>query len=115
MAGRAVPPARRRHAAPDARPGLHVRAAHHLGSNSAGRIDLYRRNAFVLESKKLRAGATSKGFDDAMLRARSQAEGYARALPAAEGRPPFLVVVDVGNRIELYAEFSRSGATYADS
>ena len=33
---------------------------------------------------------------------RSQAEQYARALPAAEGRPPF-GVVDVGNRIELYA------------
>jgi hypothetical protein len=51
-------------------------------------------------------------FDDALLRARSQAENYARALPAGEGRPPFLVVVDVGNVIELYAEFSRSGATY---
>jgi hypothetical protein len=47
-----------------------------------------------------------------MQRARGQAEAYARALPAEEGRPPFLVVVDVGNVIELYAEFSRSGATY---
>ena len=47
-----------------------------------------------------------------MLRARGQAEQYARSLPAAEGRPPFLVVVDVGNAIELYAEFTRSGATY---
>ena len=44
--------------------------------------------------------------------ARSQAEQYARALPAAEGRPPFVMVVDVGNVIELHAEFSRSGATY---
>ena len=86
--------------------------AHGDGSTSAGRIDLYRRGAFVLESKKLKAGPTGKGFDEALLRARSQAEGYARALPAAEGRPPFVVVVDVGNRIELYAEFSRSGATY---
>ena len=34
------------------------------------------------------------------------------ALPASEGRPPFLVVVDVGHVIELYAEFTRSGATY---
>lgn len=34
------------------------------------------------------------------------------AHPAAEGRPPFLLVVDVGNVIEVYAEFSRSGATY---
>ena len=85
---------------------------HGDGSTSAGRIDLYRRGAFVLESKKLRVGPKGKGFDEALLRARSQAEGYARALPAAEGRPPFVVVVDVGNRIELYAEFSRSGATY---
>lgn len=86
--------------------------SHGDGSTSAGRIDLYRRGAFVLESKKLRAASHTKGFDEAMLRARSQAEGYARALPASEGRPPFVVVVDVGQRIELYSEFSRSGATY---
>ncbi len=85
---------------------------HGDGSTSPGRIDLYRRGAFVLESKKLKADSRNKGFDEAMLRARSQAENYARALPASEGRPPFVVVVDVGNRIELYAEFSRSGATY---
>ncbi len=85
---------------------------HGDGSTSAGRIDLYRRGCFVLESKKLRGIAPGKGFDDALLRARSQAEAYARALPAGEGRPPFVVVVDVGQRIELYAEFSRSGATY---
>ena len=54
----------------------------------------------------------TKGFDDALLRARAQAENYARALPADEGRPPFLLVVDVGNVIEVYAEFTRSGATY---
>ena len=36
----------------------------------------------------------------------------ARALPASEGRPPFLITVDVGHLIEIYAEFSRSGATY---
>lgn len=86
--------------------------AHGDGSTSAGRIDLYRRGAFVLESKKVRLGSHTKGFDDALLRARSQAEGYARALPASEGRPPFVVVVDVGQRIELYSEFSRSGGTY---
>lgn len=85
---------------------------HGDGSTSAGRIDLYRRGAFVLESKRLKAGPHTRGFDEAMLRARSQAENYARALPASEGRPPFLLVVDVGQRIELYAEFSRSGATY---
>lgn len=84
---------------------------HGNGTDSAGRIDCYRQGAFVLEAKKL-GKAAGKGFDDAMLRARAQAEGYARALPAAEGRPPFLLVVDVGNVIEVYAEFTRSGATY---
>ncbi|MEB0159674.1 DNA methyltransferase [Pseudomonas sp. AH2 (2023)] len=47
-----------------------------------------------------------------MLKAHNQADQYARALPADEGRPPFILVVDVGRNIELYAEFSRSGATY---
>jgi len=70
---------------------------HGDGSSSAGRVDCYRRGHFVLEAKKLRVGKHTKGFDDALLRARTQAEGYARALPASEGRPPFLLVVDVGN------------------
>jgi len=82
------------------------------GSQADRYLDCYRRGTFVLEAKKVRAGAHTKGFDDALLRARSQAEAYARALPADEGRPPFVVVVDVGHVIELYAEFTRSGATY---
>jgi len=85
---------------------------HGDGSTSAGRIDCYRQGAFCLESKKLKAAGHTKGFDDGLLRARSQAEGYARALPATEGRPPFVLVVDVGTVIEVYAEFSQSGATY---
>ena len=84
---------------------------HGDGSESSGFIDLYHRGNFVLEAKKVRKGE-GKGFDDAMLRARGQAEQYARALPASEGRPPFVVVADIGNAIELYAEFTRSGATY---
>lgn len=83
---------------------------HGDGSTSEGRIDCYRRGTFVLEAKKLRQ--TGKGFDDGLLRARAQAENYARSLPADEGRPPFLIVIDVGRVIELYAEFSRTGATY---
>jgi len=89
-----------------------VTFAHGDGSNSAGRIDCYRQGHFVLEAKKLKAGSHTKGFDDGLLRARSQGEAYARALPAAEGRPPFVLVVDVGTVIEVYAEFSRSGGTY---
>ena len=89
-----------------------VQFAHGDGTQSNGFIDCYQRGRFVLEAKRVKAGAHTKGFDDALLRARAQAESYARALPASEGRPPFLVVVDVGHVIELYAEFSRSGATY---
>ena len=84
---------------------------HGDGTESPGFIDCYRRATFVLEAKKVKQ-AGGKGFDDALLRARGQAEQYARALPATEGRPPFLLIVDVGNVIELYAEFTRSGATY---
>lgn len=47
-----------------------------------------------------------------MQRARQQAESYVRLLPGSEGRPPFIVVVDVGHAIELYAEFSRTGGVY---
>ncbi len=85
---------------------------HGDGGSSPGRIDCYRRGCFVLEAKKLRAPADTRRFDDALLRARAQAEGYARALEPAElaagGRPPFLLVVDVGQVIEIYAEFTRS-------
>ena len=89
-----------------------VTFTHGDGSSSAGRIDCYRRGHFVLEAKKLKAGAHTKGFDDGLLRAHGQGQSYARALPAEEGRPPFVLVVDVGTVIETYAEFSRSGGTY---
>ncbi|MEJ8816229.1 DNA methyltransferase [Variovorax ureilyticus] len=92
---------------------------HGDGSTSPGRVDCYKRGHFVWESKKLKQGValqakgtTTKAFDDALLRARQQAEDYARALPASEGRPPFVAVLDVGHVIELYAEFTRSGGTY---
>ena len=68
-----------------------VTFSHGNGSSSAGRIDCYRRGHFVLESKKLKTASATKGFDDALLRVRSQAESYARALPSEEGRPPFLI------------------------
>ncbi len=82
------------------------------GTTSKGYIDCYRRGSFVLEAKKVRAASHTRGFDDALMRARNQAEQYARALPGSEGRPPFLVIVDVGNVIELYSEFTRTGGTY---
>jgi len=106
---------------------------HGDGSTSAGFIDLYKRGCFVLEAKqgteaaqgeklssteqnkKLKQGTAkrgTKGWDNAMMRARGQAEQYSRALPADEGRPPLLLVVDVGHSIELYSEFTRSGGNY---
>ena len=111
------------------------------GTSSTGRIDLYRRNCFVLEAKQGSGGEASteggplavvapaaagarrrgrkgtavrgtRGWDDAMLKAKGQAEAYARALPETEPLPPFLVVVDVGYSIELYSDFARSGKNY---
>ena len=86
---------------------------HHAdGTDSRGFIDLYKRGCFVLEAKQTGQTLGSQGWGDAMLRAHGQAQQYARALPATEGRPPFLVVTDMGRHIELYSEFTRSGATY---
>jgi hypothetical protein len=102
------------------------------GTTSIGRIDLYKRGCFVLEAKqgsmqtqqtelsllteaRPRLGTAIRGtraWDGAMESARGQAEQYARALPANEGWPPFLVVVDVGYSIELYSDFPRMGKTY---
>ena len=98
-----------------------VRFPNRDGSFSNGRIDLYKRGHFVLESKQgSHDGAAKTGhgvrgtdaWDQAMVCAKNQAERYVRALPAEEGRPPFLLVVDVGHAIELYSEFSRSGGIY---
>ena len=97
------------------------RAVPYLHSNDGsgtGRIDLYKRGCFVLETKQgvdrhvpadpylnkpkpTRKGHAVRGtgsWDAAIYKAKEQAEGYARGLSAAEGRPPFLVVVDVDRR-----------------
>jgi len=49
----------------------------------------------------------------AMQRAAGQAEGYAKALPADHGWPPFLLVSDIGYCIDVYADFQRNGKGYA--
>lgn len=108
---------------------------HADGSSTGGRIDCYKRNCFVLEAKqspKRRRKAQDakqlallpeaqaapkliarKGWDQIMLAARRQAEDYARALPVDHGYPPFLLIVDVGHVIEVYADFSGQGKNYA--
>jgi hypothetical protein len=112
-----------------------VRFRHDDGSSTAGFIDCYRRGCFVLEakqSKKRQAGGelapqlelafaegsrarrapppnAGTGWDKLMRAARRQAEGYAKAL---DEWPPFLVIVDVGHCIELWADFSGQGKNY---
>lgn len=111
---------------------------HPDGSATPGRIDLYKRGCFVLESKQFQAakaepsqlelaaqhaGVAEKkkssqpvrgtgAWDDAMLKARGQAERYVRSLPAAEPTPPFLIVLDVGHTFEIFADFTQAGKAY---
>lgn len=78
-------------------------------------IDLYRRDCFVLEGKQTGKALASQSHQNAIGSALSQAERYVRGLPIDEvehGRPPFVVVVDVGNAIYLFSEFSRTGGNY---
>ena len=101
------------------------------GTNELKKLDLYRKGCFVLESKQGQnkhdkpaflplTGATassavkrgSRQWEDAMQRARRQAENYIRCLPAREGRPPFLIVADVGFCFDIYTEFTRTGGVY---
>ncbi len=82
------------------------------GGSTKRFIDLYKRDCFVCEAKQSGLALESGRWDKAMRKAFNQAEGYVRALPAAEGRPPFIIVTDVGRHLELYSEFSRSGGNY---
>lgn len=109
------------------------------GAESTNFIDLYRRAHFVLESKQfaarreeltaleraaidsgaLAAAVKKSGpvrgtgaWDDAMIRAKGQAERYVRSLPAEEPNPPFIIVCDVGNSFEVYADFTQNGKAY---
>ncbi len=108
----------------------------HTHKRSTGFIDVYRGGHFVLETKqgvdqkKNRQGDLTKGipdrkqkrtghgvrgtagWDSTMLEARNQADNYARAVSKEDGWPPFLLIVDVGHVIELYADFSRQGQGY---
>ncbi len=82
------------------------------GGKTTRSLDLYRRGCFILEGKDTGKQTGSDGWDAAIDKARKQAENYARALPADEGRPPFVIVADVGKSFALYSEFSRSGGNY---
>src|SRR5260370_39930062 len=66
-----------------------------------------------MQAKQGQAKRGTRGWDQVMLAARKQAEDYARALPVEHGYPPFLLVVDIGHVIEVYADFSGQGKNYA--
>lgn len=113
---------------------------HPDGRTSTGRIDCYKRGCFILEAKQSakrrpaldrvmqeqlklegidttqksgQAKRGTKSWDKIMIAAKKQAEDYARALPIDHGYPPFLLIVDVGNVIEVFADFSGQGKNYA--
>ncbi|WP_020177774.1 type IIL restriction-modification enzyme MmeI [Methylopila sp. M107] len=98
------------------------------------RIDLYKRGCFILEAKQSRLPgrknalpgqfemleepvalgrrSIARGWDVMMLNARRQAEAYVFLLDADHAAPPFLITCDVGNCLELYADFSGTGRGY---
>ena len=85
------------------------------GNTESRYIDLYRRDCFVLEGKQTGKQLASRSHQNAINAAVAQAERYIRGLPFEEvehGRPPFIVIVDVGNAIYTYSEFTRTGGNY---
>jgi len=96
------------------------------GSAVTNYIDLYKARHFVCETKQGihdgegAANATKSGhgrrgsaaFDKALERAYHQGRDYITSLPASHGRPPFLIICDVGHSIDLYAEFTCTGGRY---
>jgi len=107
----------------------------HDGSSTTVWADLYKRGCFMLETKQgsykkenpseqlalidlsqsAKRGHGVRGthqWDIALEKAHKQAQDYIRDLSASEGRPPFLMVCDVGYVIELYSEFTCTGGTY---
>jgi hypothetical protein len=104
------------------------------GTTSNGRVDLFKAECFVLESKqgserkaaeaaealatktktaKKLTGTAARGtpaWSRAMEAARKQAKSYAEAIP--NEWPPFLIVTDVGFCFDVYADFSGTGKNY---
>ncbi|MBM6596615.1 DNA methyltransferase [Microvirga pudoricolor] len=99
------------------------------------RIDLYKRNAFILEAKQSRLPGrvkaipgelprpgieprtlgrrgAARGWDVLMKNARQQAEAYVFLLDADHAAPPFIILCDVGHCLELYADFTGTGRAY---
>ncbi len=107
----------------------------HTGARRNRRIDPCRRQCFITEAKR-GAGSEAdseqrshlsheeapqgrlghgrrgpRGGEDTMLRTRDQADGSARAVSKEDGWPPFLPIVDVGNVVDVHADFRGRGHT----
>ena len=106
------------------------------GAVANRRIDLYKRDSFVLEAKQSRQApggdkevpgqsdlfatdaaprgrrGAERAWDVLMLNARRQAEDYVRLLPSGHEPPPFVLVCDVGHCFEVYANFRRDGKAF---
>lgn len=101
------------------------------------RIDLYRRDHFILEAKQSRwrvdnakyvpnyeqltlpsleatTAITRKPAWDALMRnAFTQACDYVAMLPPDHRAPPFLIVADVGRCLDVYADWTGTGRGYS--
>lgn len=105
---------------------------HPDGKRTNRRLDLYKRNHFILEAKqgdtdtqaavdlfgtqhtdRKALRRNSSGWAQHMFQAKGQAEQYARDLPVEEGYPPFIIVADIGFCFDIYADFSGTGKHYA--
>ncbi len=112
-----------------------VRPRESDGGTAPKRIDLYKKGAFILEAKQSRLPGkknalpgqlsliepepeqlgrrdTARGWDVMMQNARKQAEGYVFLLDADHPAPPFIITCDVGNCLELFADFTGTGRAY---
>lgn len=85
---------------------------HAAGKPTIGKIDLYRHGRFLLEAKQgsneTRTGRTRRGtnaWHAMMSDALGQAKRYVETLDAP---PPFLLVVDIGHCVDLFASFDGS-------
>ena len=100
------------------------------------RIDLYKRDCFVLEAKQSRresegqpqsfnpferphglksavASSADRQHDALMRQARMQGLSYISHLPVDHTTPPFLIVCDIARGFEVWADFTGTGRGYA--
>ena len=130
------------HATEDYRFEAPVRSEVVYGSKTTKRIDLYKRDAFILEAKQAQPGWSPAAdtpepppvpildlfgnevgrepprrgvnrYDRLMADALLQAKRYALSVPEGHSPPPFLIVADIGRAFEVYFDIGGNGRGYA--